>query len=299
MPQPADWTRTVRRARETSTGALLLSTFVRSVDELHDAALDELPDAIAEALARVAPNVDPDTLASYPDSALAGLANAVKGALFELQVAEAVASGVIDIPAGSTFHLVEDFSTPGYDAVLTLADGTEELVQIKASATADIIERHLAHHPDVETVWTTSEAAADAAARGLSADDTGISNDALNAATGALAEHGHLGFGDLVDETLPQVALALIGAQAGWRLLQGEAPRDVLNDSLARAREATVTSALCGVLATATGTDAVRIPAVVAIGVGRAAVAESRGIAERIALLAEVAAGLRPRAGHP
>lgn len=278
-----------------SSAALLMAEAGLVMDEVHDAAIDELPDDILEALTRVAPSVGVDTLNAYPDSALQGLAYAVKGALFELQVGQAVASREIPIPPGASFRLVEDFSTPGYDAVVTGSDGVEELIQLKASATADIIARHFTRHPDVTTVWTTSEAAADAARRGLQGvADTGITDASLAGASAAVIDQAHVSLAEVLDEIVPQFTLAIIGVQAGWRLLQGDPPTAVFEAALGRAKEATLTSALSGLLATATGTDAVRFPTVIAVGLGRAAVVESRDRGRRVDRLTAIVAGMRP-----
>jgi hypothetical protein len=292
----ADWATTAVRARQLSTGALIVDGLGIAADELVDAAIDRLPSEVAHALLRIAPDFDIGTIASYPPAALAGLSNAVKGALFELRVAEALQSGHIDLPDGVTaFHLVGDFSNPGYDAELLDAHGhVVNVVQLKTSQTADLISKHLNAHPDIPHVWSSHEAATDAAHRGMShVFDTHISDHHLNSlVAGALTDQATTSFGEVFNEVVPQVTYGIIAIQAAWRLMQGEPPAEVLAWAARRAGTATAISAIAGIASLTTGTDLVRVPVVLGVTVLRVAYYEVDGSARRVQLLGEIAGQL-------
>ncbi len=283
------WTETTRRAREISTVAVIIETAGLAVDELHDAAIDRLAPEVAAALARIAPSFDITTIASYPPAALRGLGNAVKGSLFEMQVAEGVIAGDIELPSGVTaFRLVDDFFTPGYDAQLLDDQGhVVDVIQLKTSQTAAIISDHFDRYPTIEKVWTSHEAAVDAANRGLEGVfDTQISDSDLAAVVHeALVDQATTSALEVIDELIPQVTYAIIAVQAGWRLMQGEPAPDVISWARRRVGSATAMSAVAGLASIATGTDLVRIPVVVGISVGRLAYVELDGAAHRLDLM--------------
>lgn len=291
------WHETVGRARRVALGASLLDAAALSLDESRDAGIDELPIEVAAALKRVSPDFDLDVLAAYPEPALAGLASAVKGALFELEVERLVDEGTITLPAGAAeFHLVESFTTPAIDAQLLDADGElVDVVQLKASAAADIIERHLQLHPDTSSVWTTSEAAADADARGFEdVVDTGVSDAALEATIGsAFTDQVSTSFSDVLDEVVPQLTFLVIGLQAAWRMSRGEPADAVLGDVRRRAGAATALSVLAGLASSATATDAVRVPVVLMATSARIAYAEVEAARHRASNLVSILASLR------
>lgn len=292
------WEVTVERARRTALAVSVLDAAAISVDELHDATVDELPAGVSTALERIAPGFDLDVLASYPQSAMDGLANAVKGALFELEVSQLVEAGDIPLPEGvAEFALVESFNTPGIDAQLFDAHGDLiDVVQLKASGSADLIAHHLQSHPEVTNVWTTSEAALDAGARGFEGVfDTGLSDVELAALVDeALGDQASTAFSEVVDEALPQLAFLLVGLQAAWRLSRGEPADSVLADVRRRATSATALSVIAWLAAAATGSDAVRVPVVLAVTGAKIVNAELDGSARRLSNHVQVLEGLRP-----
>lgn len=293
----APWADATRRAREVSTAAVLVQGAGLSLDELHDAAIDDLPAEIAEPLARVAPSFDISTIADYPPAALEGLGNAVKGALFELEVADAVLQGDLELPEGvEAIRLVEDFGTPGFDAQLLDGDGLViDVVQLKTSQTADIIAEHLERYPAIDQVWTSHEAAADAREHGATGVvDTGISDSHLDALVhDGLVDQATTSVGEVIDEFIPQLTYAIIAAQASWQLLQGVPANEVLARAKQRAGAATAVSAIAGVAATVTGTDLVRVPVVIGVSVARAAYVELDASTHRLNLMTEVLARVR------
>jgi hypothetical protein len=289
----------VGRSRRMSAAALLAQTAALSIDELLDGRIDDLDPAVAEGLRRLSPDFDISTLADYPPAALAGLSNAVRGALFELEVADAVERGAIELPDGvAEFRIVDDFATPGFDALLLDDDGNViELVQLKTSSTADIIERHLERYPDIPAVWTSTEAAADATRRGLDGVvDTGISDAVLAAVVNeAFRDQTTTTAKEVLDEIFPQVTAVVLAFILVWRIAQREPAREVIDDTWRRAKSVTVMSAVAGAVAMVTGSDALRIPTVLSMVVGREMYAGTKSTIERLRRRGTVVRGLRPR----
>jgi len=278
VAEPAEWGSSASRAREVSVAAAMLQAFTAIADELHDAAIDDLPADVAEALARFAPGIDLSLLDSYPKEALAGLTNALKGALFELQVADGIDSGAIPLPDGvAGFRLVEDFNTAGYDAQLLDAhDHVIEVVQLKTSGSDHIIQAALRKYPGIDHFMASHEAATAAASHGIPhVQDTGIVDSALtDHVAGALVDQATTSAGEVIDEIIPQFTLAIIAARCAHKLYKGQPRAEVMAWGRHESKNATITSAIVGLAATATGTDAVRIPTVIGIHLVKSAVAE-------------------------
>ncbi len=130
------WEVAHRDARALAQGALLIDLAALSFDELRDAAIDDLPADIAEALRRAAPGVDLAEIVNYPAAGLEGLLNAVKGALFEQQVIEGLESGRlgdIALPEGATARLLA-FTEPGVDVEIRDVGVTLEDVSIGSTS---------------------------------------------------------------------------------------------------------------------------------------------------------------------
>lgn len=291
--EPSDWLATTQRARRTTIAALAVDAVTASLDELVDAGNDDVSADVLAALERVAPGLDLEVALEYPDAALAGLVNLVKGALFELEVMASIESGAIDLPEGvASAALVDDFGTAGHDVELFDEKGhLVDVVQLKASSVSDAIARHLGRYPDIE-VWATSEASEHAVARGIEAADTGISDADLAAqVTSAFAESG-LALGDVLDEVVPQIGLTLAAARAGLELVRGRDRDEVWGELQRRAGALTLLSSVAWVASAATGADAVRIPSVLVASGGRDVYQELRGSSQRIEGLGAVAASL-------
>jgi len=278
VTQPADWEESRERARNVTVAAAMMQAVASMSDELHDAAIDDLPSEIADALHRFAPGFDLSLLDTYPKAALDGLTNALKGALFELRVVDGIDAGTIPIPDGADgFRLVQDFATPGYDAQLLDAHGhVISLVQLKTSSSDHIIREALRKYPDIDHFMASHEAAATAASHGIAhVADTGISDAALtHEVAGALADQTTTGIGEVFDEIVPQFTYAIIVAQSAFKLYKGDDVADVIAWGRQRAQTATVTSTIAGLASMATGTDAVRIPTVLVIYMAKGLVAE-------------------------
>lgn len=278
VDEPADWEEVAGRARRATIGSALLQSSARVVDEIRDSTIDNLPGDLAAALHRVAPDFDLGALDAYPQAAMEGLANLIKGALFELRVAAGVSGGSIGLPDGiAGFHLVDNFDMPGFDAEMLDSHGhLVDVVQLKASSHDSIIREALQKWPGIDHFMTTTEAATEAARHGIAnVADTGISDVALSHEVhGALLDQVSTSFGEVFDEIVPQITLVIIGAQMLRRLSKGEPRHEVFEWARSRAATATVTSTIAGVAAMATGTDAIRIPTVIGLIITKGLLAE-------------------------
>lgn len=212
------WSTTTRRSRALSTAAVfLVDTAGVGLDELRDAGTDRLPQQVTEALERIAPTFDIETIASYPPAALAGLARAAEVALIEVEAHDATAPGDVELPVGP-----------------------EEIRPAKEAA------------PDQP--W--------------------------------------ISFGELLDEVVPQATYAVVAAQAGWRIVQGEPVAEVISWVKRRAGATTATNVIAGLAAMATGTHLARVPAVLGVSMAQAAQVELDRATQRLDLMAAIAGGL-------
>lgn len=291
-PAPT-WEEVRRRARNLSGAALALQ-LATAADEVLDASLNALPPDVAAAAKRV--GVDLGVLDHYPPEALRGLVSTLTGALFELEVARATDAGVLELPDGVEHLRLGSFDTPGWDAELLDAHGrVVDHIQLKASDDAGVVVSHLLAHPDVPRVWTTAEAAADAHRIGLAVTDTGIANEQLrDRVTAAVEDATTVTWGELVDEIIPQVTLVVLAAVGILRVARGEPVREVALWVRDRAVSRTVTSAVAGLAAAVTGTDAARVPVVVAARLVDRALADLGRSAATVRGLRRVVTSLRP-----
>ncbi len=297
------WSDAVRRARSIARSALVVDLLGLSIDEIHDASLgslrSDIPDDVRQALDRVGfdADIDPAAVAAYPRRSLEGLVNAVKGALFEQQVINGVGGGRLGevvLPDGVTARLA-DFTEPGVDVELVDPDGdVVDVVQLKASDNADIIARHLQQYPEISHVWTTHEAAARAAGRGIEVLDTGISDTALSEhVRDALEGSESMSFTDVVDDLIPQVTLVMIFV--GWirARISGVDPADADADAVARVKRALLASSLAGAAAQVLG-DGIRLPVVLTIRLVGCRGRLAQHSARRVTALGEVIDELKP-----
>ena len=192
---------------------------------------------------------------------LRGYVSAVRGAAGENWVVDRLAAGDLPVPAGTDRVVLQDFTAPGADLVF-YGTGGEILsaANVKVAADADVIIEHLSRYADsVPIVYATSDAAADAARRGLvvldgqAGDvdfdspvviDVGHSSGDFEAevleALDGVADAADFGLGDL-----PWFSLGMIGLRALRRVQAGASRADALQE---------------------TGRDAVRAGAVLAAG---------------------------------
>lgn len=141
-------------------------------------------------------------------SELLGFVSGVKGKLFEIELVEQMNSG--GLPDGYHAEMATSATQPGWDLRVTGPDGQlADLLQAKATESADYVQQALVRYPDID-ITTTSEVHAQMVARGLSehVHNSGISEAALQAKVEAAA-HGAHGF-DLGDLAPSSIALGVV-----------------------------------------------------------------------------------------
>lgn len=121
-------------------------------------------------------SVDPSTMEE-----LRGYLSALRGAAGEHAVVSLLTTGALPAPAGADIVTLEPFTTPGVDLHF-VGPGLDTAANVKIAADADVILAHFARYASqVPIVYASSDAAADAAERGLRVIAAG---DALDLAAG-------------------------------------------------------------------------------------------------------------------
>lgn len=100
------------------------------------------------------------------DEAVRAVLYGVRGAAGEYWVVDEIADGSLPVPMGvDTVELVPHHQ-PGVDLVFQRAGGAVATANVKVAQDATVVRRHFEKHPDVEVVYATSDAAADASGHG-------------------------------------------------------------------------------------------------------------------------------------
>ncbi len=258
VDNPLEWESTQTRAQEIGKAASLVHTFGISLDEIHDAALKYAPDDVP--LAAIRTGIDPEVIELYPEEALQGVSNAIKGALMELRVEQLIEGGQIEFPEGAVSFELASQGAKAVDGYFLDAQGNVvQAIQIKASASDAIIQEHLERFPEIETVLTTSEASELAIEHGIeSTIDTGITNTSLEIDVGKLIDPS-LTPSEVVDEIVPQIALSIAGIELGWNLFRGMERNLALEKAGKRVGRATGYSVAAWALSSATGIESTRL----------------------------------------
>lgn len=125
------------------------------------------------------------------DDQVIGLANAVKGKLFELKYVEELNNDLM--PQGLHASLASSATQPGWDIEVTDHDGNVvDLLSLKATEHAAYIHHALERYPDIDVVSTSEVYAALAGTPdGVHLIDSGIENVDLSEQVGQAAE-GHI-----------------------------------------------------------------------------------------------------------
>lgn len=178
-----------------------------------------------------------------------GALTAIRGSVGEHWVLDRLRQGILPVPEGAASAEMLPFTTPGIDLVFTNADGVEVgAANIKVAASADVVMRHFERYPDVSVVYATSDAAADAAARGVrvigSGDmlptgspvvvDISHTSEQFDAQIREAIKHGGDHFGPIDDgaiEMLPWLSSGAIGVRALLRVRAGMPARDVARNA--------------------------------------------------------------------
>jgi hypothetical protein len=184
-----------------------------------------------------------------------GALTALRGSVGEHWVLDRLRSRHLPIPERAVAVEMLPFTTPGVDLVFTDATGaTVGSANVKVAGTANVVMRHFDRHPDVTIVYATSDAAADAAVRGIHVVGPGgslptqvpvvidigrDSSDFDHQIRDTLAGSTNADGWDLVD-LMPWTSTAVIGIRALLRLQAGLPRQDIARLA---GREATAASA--------------------------------------------------------
>jgi hypothetical protein len=151
-----------------------------------------------------------DAVDRMSNDQLVGLASGVKGKLFELELVDHLNSG--GLPEGFHAELAQSATQRGWDIqILDDQNHVSELLQAKATESAQYVADALKRYPDID-VTTTTEVHAQMVALGLAQDvhDSGISEAVLQAKV-ETAMHGGSTFdaSDLVPSSAGLAVIAL------------------------------------------------------------------------------------------
>ena len=205
---------------------------------------------------------------------LRGALTALRGAVGEQWVIDHLNSGSLASPSGATAAELMGFTNPGTDIAFTGNDG-QLLAQanVKVASSAQVILEHFERHPDVQIVYASSDAAADAARRGLRVLQMG---DPIEAHHPVVVDIGrsstdfdndivdHLpairGLDDLASvadflDAIPWFSMGAIAVRAFHRLQAGGQRADVLRESGRDALVSTAGAAASHVAASVTSSE--------------------------------------------
>jgi hypothetical protein len=180
-----------------------------------------------------------------------GAVNFLQGYLGEERALAAINSGAVPVPEGRNATLAESSNQPGYDLRLLSENGAEDLVaQVKVSDSADLIREHFARYPDVNIVYTNSEAAqamvGDAGITVLRPGDVfpdepgryvvdiGVTKDEIRSSaadvmSGSAADGADgVSFGDQLQENIPWIALMVIAGRAAYEFFDTDTDASVI-----------------------------------------------------------------------
>ena len=152
-----------------------------------------------------------DAVARMSSDELVGLVSGVKGKLFELELVDHLNSG--GLPDGYHAEIAGSATQPGWDIRVLDENGqVSELLQAKATESAQYVQEALQRYPDID-VTTTTEVHAQLTALGLAENvhGSGISQAALQAKVDAATAHSDAAFdaSDLVPSSIGLAVIAL------------------------------------------------------------------------------------------
>lgn len=292
----------VVRALGGSTGAPLV-VVMAALDAMAmaDPAGDLLPPA---ELARVAERtgIDLGDIDAPSVEQVRGYLSALRGAAGEYEVLDGLAAGTLPVPPGTNQVTLEGFTVPGVDLQL-LGPGIDTAANVKIASSADVIVDHFSRFGEqVPIVYASSDAAADAASRGLRVlqahdlldlghgpvvVDIGVPSttfdDRILPYIGGV-DLGRVGVGntlDVVDTVgllpeIPWFSVGMIGVRAVARLMAGMAAADVVRGVGGDALRAGTTLATGKVAAAAGLPEPASAAVVIAAGMAVTAALEVR-----------------------
>ena len=212
------------------------------LDDIVNLGLEPDTNPLREAFKQQYPNVSLDSLRGATEERLGGLANGVKGKLFEIMVAEKLNAGEsvggIRLGPGEKAHLFESSTHPGADLyIVNEAGETVEELQLKATDSISYVKGALEQYPDISVI-VPQELGDDAAIHDdiVSAE---ISNEHLGEEVGEqLGELSEDAITDIIEQStefafdaIPGVSAVVIGLIGGRQVLMG---RFTVEESLRR-----------------------------------------------------------------
>ncbi|MEN6526347.1 MAG: hypothetical protein ABFD65_07660 [Candidatus Polarisedimenticolia bacterium] len=249
-----------------------------------------LPPDVREAFALQYPHQDIAALlrehAGNPDE-LAGIVNGVKGKLFELRYLDHLNHG--GLPDGCTAALAHGATQPGWDVVVHDAHGhVVELLQLKATESAEYVAHALERYPGIDVVATRE------AFDSLHDPELAAHVVKSSISDAALTEHVHDSLQPEFDQGFhwPFFAFAVIALQSLDRAWKGADIGRVAAEAARRGIFSTIASAVGHATLVATHVAPLAIPA--SVGTRLALTAATTRI-ERTALLAAAAERERAR----
>ena len=261
--------------------------------ELLDGRVDpaSLPPDVREAFALQYPHQDVAALlrghAGNPEE-LAGIVNGVKGKLFELRYLDHLNHDGL-LPEGCTAELAHGATQPGWDVVVHDAHGhVVELLQLKATESAEYVAHALERYPGIDVVATRE------AFDSLHDPELAAHVVKSSISDAALTEHVHDSLQPEFDQGFhwPFFAFAVIALQSLDRAWKGADIGRVAAEAARRGIFSTIASAVGHATLVATHVAPLAIPA--SVGTRLALTAATTRI-ERTALLGAAAERERAR----
>ena len=176
----------------------------------------DVPENVQQAFALAYPGLAQtetfsDAVARMSSDELVGLVSGVKGKLFELELVDHLNSG--GLPDGYHAEIAGSATQPGWDIRVLDENGrVSELLQAKATESAQYVQEALQRYPDID-VTTTTEVHAQLVALGLAENvqNSGISEAVLQAKVEAAAAQSDAIFAasDLVPSSIGLAVIAL------------------------------------------------------------------------------------------
>lgn len=202
-----------RRRKDELLDLLVVGGFTLS-QVLHEPA--SVPENVQQAFALAYPDLAQtetfsDAVARMSSDELVGLVSGVKGKLFELELVDHLNSG--GLPDGYHAEMAGSATQPGWDIRVLDENGqVSDLLQAKATESAQYVQEALQRYPDID-VTTTTEVHAQLVALSLAENvhDSGISEAVLQAKVEAAAAQGDAVFdaSDLVPSSIGLAVIAL------------------------------------------------------------------------------------------
>jgi len=242
------WEDSRKRADQLIAAVTALEVGLRAFDTpgLDESATRELLAAMPEF-----DRADLESIAARGERAEFGAINMMQGYMGEERALNAINSGAVPVPEGRYATLAESSNQPGYDLRLLSEDGAPDLVaQVKISDSAAIIREHFARYPDINIVYTNSEAAQAMVGDsgftvlrpgdvfpddpGRYVVDIGIAKDEIRSSasdviSGAAADGADgVSFGDQLQENIPWIALTVIAGRAAYEFFDTDMDASVI-----------------------------------------------------------------------